>query len=124
MTHWCARSRGVYFVREEIKQKEMLSNNTTPHISPFKPKPAGSPGFYALIPIVLLILIGCVAAVVCYFRRRSRLDEMRHRLIPLYNYDPAEEQDEWVDTSREEEEELAEPLFKVGKLSFSSVYGT
>ncbi|XP_074488663.1 small integral membrane protein 29-like [Sebastes fasciatus] len=102
----------------------MLSNNTTPHISPLKPKPAGSPGFYALIPIVLLILIGCAVAVVCYFRRRSRLDELRHRLIPLYNYDPAEEQDEWVDTSREEEEELAEPLFKVGKLSFSSVYGT
>lgn len=82
-----------------------------------------------------------------------RLDELRHRLIPLYSYDPAEEeQEEWGDSGGEEEEELAvckpliinyippfwwvmkipanqefvfslqEPLYKEGKLSFTSGY--
>lgn len=37
-----------------------------------------------------------------------RLDELRHRLIPLYTYDPAEEQDDWGDADKDnEEEELA-----------------
>ncbi|XP_056243595.1 uncharacterized protein LOC130176493 isoform X2 [Seriola aureovittata] len=112
----------------EIEQKEMHFNHTTPHISPLNPKP-GFPGYYALIPFVLLILIGCVVAAVVYIRRKAsffsfRLDELRHRLIPLYSYDPAEEQD-WSDGGREDEdEELAEPLYKEGKLSFSSGYGT
>ncbi|XP_071351693.1 small integral membrane protein 29-like [Trachinotus anak] len=110
-------------MEEENQQKEMYFNRTTPHISPLNPKP-GFPGYYALIPFVLLILIGCVVAVVVYIRRKSRLDELRHRLIPLYSYDPAEEQD-WSEGGREdEEEELAEPLYKEGKLSFSSGYRT
>lgn len=33
-----------------------------------------------------------------------RLDELRHRLIPLYTYDPAEEQ-EWEFSDREDEED-------------------
>lgn len=48
---------------EEIMHTEMYSNHTTPHISPPNPKP-GFPGYYALIPVVLLTLIGCVVAVV------------------------------------------------------------
>ncbi|KAK9516501.1 hypothetical protein VZT92_024425 [Zoarces viviparus] len=103
---------------EEIKHTEMHFNHTTPHISPPNPKP-GFPAYYALIILVLLILIACVMAMVVYIRKRSRLDELRHRLIPLYSYDPAEEQEEWEDAGREEEE-LAEPLYKEGKLSFSS----
>ncbi|TMS05890.1 Uncharacterized protein E3U43_005140 [Larimichthys crocea] len=110
-------------MKEESEQEEMNSNNTTPHISPSNPKP-GFLGYYALIPFVLLTLIGCVVAMVLYIRRRSRLDELRHRLIPLYSYDPAEQQEEWGDTDREEnDEELTEPLYKKGKLSFSSEYG-
>ncbi|XP_054475565.1 small integral membrane protein 29-like [Anoplopoma fimbria] len=106
--------------RRSIRQK-MHFNHTTPHISPSKPK-AGFPGYYALIPLVLITLIGCVIAMVVYIRRKSRLDELRHRLIPLYSYDPTEEEDQWEDAGREEEE-LAEPLYKEGKLSFSSHYG-
>lgn len=41
-----------------------------------------------------------------------RLDELRHRLVPLYNYDPNEEQDLWDAGNKDEEEELtvSEPL--------------
>lgn len=41
----------------------MHFNNTTRHISPLKPKPK-FPGYYVLILFVLLILTGCVVAVV------------------------------------------------------------
>lgn len=33
-----------------------------------------------------------------------RLDDLRHRLIPLYSYDPAEEQEDWGDAGREDED--------------------
>ncbi|KAM9352689.1 uncharacterized protein C3orf18-like [Symphorus nematophorus] len=108
-------------MKEEIEQREMHFNHTTPHISTPDPKP-GFRGYYALIPFALLTVIGCIVATVVYIRRRSRLDELRHRLIPLYTYDPTEEQD-WGDYAKEDEE-LAEPLCKEGKLLFSSVYGT
>ncbi|XP_039987892.1 uncharacterized protein LOC120792702 isoform X3 [Xiphias gladius] len=106
-------------MEEEMEQKEMHFNHSTPQISPLNPKP-GFPGYYALIPFVLLILIGCMVAVVVYIRRKSRLNELRHRLIPLYSYDPAEDQD-WKDAGREdEEEELAEPLIKEGRQNLTS----
>ncbi|XP_062418978.1 small integral membrane protein 29-like [Pungitius pungitius] len=103
--------------REEIKRKEMHFNYTTRHIPPSKPQ-TGFPGYYALVPFFLLTSIGCVMALVVYVRRRSRLDELRHRLIPLYSYDPAEEEGEWEEEEEEEEDELAEPLYQEGKLSF------
>lgn len=38
----------------------------------------------------------------CFF---FRLDELRHHLIPLYTYNPAEEQEDWGDYDRDDEEE-------------------
>ncbi|KAK2842451.1 hypothetical protein Q5P01_012651 [Channa striata] len=99
----------------------MLFNTTTPHISPPKPR---FPGYYILILFVLLILTGCAVAVVIYIRRRSRLAELRHRLIPQYSYDPTEELQDWGDAVRDEDKELTEPLYKELSLSFSSGYGT
>ncbi|XP_029379491.1 uncharacterized protein C3orf18 homolog [Echeneis naucrates] len=104
---------------EENQQKEMHFNHTTPHISTLQPEP-GIPGYYALIPFALLILIGCAAAVVIYIRKKSRLDELRHRLIPLYSYDPAEVQD-WSD-ARHEDEELS--VSKAHAQSLSIFYHT
>ncbi|KAM7396918.1 hypothetical protein PAMP_019923 [Pampus punctatissimus] len=98
----------------------MHFNHTTTHIS--TPIPAtGFRGYYLLIPFVLLTLIGSVVAVIVYIKRKSRLDELRHRLIPLYTYDPTEEE-EWGRSDREDEEELVEPLYKEGKLTFTSGY--
>ncbi|XP_061578448.1 small integral membrane protein 29-like [Cololabis saira] len=96
-------------------------NQTTPHVSPTSNKP-GFPALYILILVVLLTLIGCIVAVVLYIRRKSRLDELRHRLIPLYNYDAAEDEKEWGDTDMDEEAELTEPLYKAARLSFTSGY--
>ncbi|XP_038668202.1 uncharacterized protein LOC119973827 isoform X1 [Scyliorhinus canicula] len=33
-------------------------------------------------------------AVVLYIRKRKRLEKLRHQLMPMYNFDPGEEQDE------------------------------
>ncbi|KAM4734674.1 small integral membrane protein 29-like [Anableps anableps] len=97
-----------------------MNLNTTSFISTPNIKPE-FPGYYALIPLVVLALSGCIVTVVFYVKRRSRLDELRHRLIPLYTYDPAEEQDDWGDYDKDdEEEELAEPLYKDSQLSFTS----
>ncbi|GLD69560.1 protein Bouncer-like protein [Lates japonicus] len=51
-------------MEEEIEQREMHFNHTTPHISPLSPKP-GFPGYYALISLALLTLIGCIVAAGC-----------------------------------------------------------
>ncbi|CAB1353399.1 unnamed protein product, partial [Coregonus sp. 'balchen'] len=29
-----------------------------------------------------------------YIRKRKRLEKLRHQLMPMYNFDPAEEQDD------------------------------
>lgn len=68
-------------------------NHTTPHVSP-SVNTKDLQGYYALIPFVLITVLGCALAVAIYFKRRYRSDELRHRLIPMYSYDPAE-QDEY-----------------------------
>ena len=53
-----------------------------------------------------------------------RLDELRHRLIPLYSYDPAEEQDSGEADGEDEEEELTVSTLLVAYnlLPFSIIY--
>lgn len=98
-------------------------NHTTPRTTPAKEIPE-FPGYYALAPLVLLILVGSVAAAVFYVMRRARLDELRHRLIPLYTYDPTEDDDDWDDADvRDEEQQLVEPLYKERRLLLNSRYG-
>ncbi|XP_029008690.1 small integral membrane protein 29-like [Betta splendens] len=92
------------------------SNHTTPHISPPQPQ-AGFHGYYGLIAAALLVAAGCAALAVVCFRRRSRSDELRHRLIPVYSYDPAEVEDDWG-----EEDHLTTPSYNKGTLSLSA-YG-
>lgn len=97
-------------------------NHTTTTAGSTSPA-AGSGLYYALVPAVLLTLLGCVVAAVVYMRRRWRLDELRHRLLPLYSYDPAEEQEWWDRGDGGEDEELKEPLYEEGRLLFSAACG-
>ncbi|XP_011474269.1 uncharacterized protein C3orf18 homolog [Oryzias latipes] len=98
---------------------EVNKNDTTAFMPSGDQKP-GFPGYYTLIPLVLLTLIGSILAAVIYVKKKSRLEELRHRLIPLYSYDPAEEQEEWGDAGREDEDaELTEPLCKSSQLTFT-----
>ncbi|XP_004673449.1 PREDICTED: uncharacterized protein C3orf18-like [Condylura cristata] len=46
---------------------------------------------YVLGPFFLITLVGVVVAVVMYVQKKKRVDRLRHHLLPMYSYDPAEE---------------------------------
>ncbi|KAK7890901.1 hypothetical protein WMY93_022864 [Mugilogobius chulae] len=102
-------------------------NHTTAYVSPSthaatSTNAQNSHGFYALIPIVLATLVALV--MLMYFKRKSQLDELRHRMLPLYRYDPAEH-DEHEDLNYDSEEDEGKKglLHKYGRLSVNSDYG-
>ncbi|XP_064894578.1 small integral membrane protein 29 isoform X4 [Columba livia] len=65
-----------------------MSNAT----APTAPGAAGDPLVgYVLGPFVFVTLLGAVLAAVMYVQKRRRFDRLRHRLLPMYSYDPAEE---------------------------------
>ncbi|XP_047438732.1 uncharacterized protein C3orf18 isoform X3 [Mugil cephalus] len=39
----------------------------------------------------------CVEHEMLYIRKRKRLEKLRHQLMPMYNFDPAEEQDDLLE---------------------------
>uniref|UniRef100_A0A8C8RK66 Chromosome 3 open reading frame 18 n=1 Tax=Pelusios castaneus TaxID=367368 RepID=A0A8C8RK66_9SAUR len=47
-----------------------------------------------LLSFVIITMIGLAVAMVLYIRKRKRLEKLRHQLMPMYNFDPTEEQDE------------------------------
>ncbi|KAJ8391102.1 hypothetical protein AAFF_G00097230 [Aldrovandia affinis] len=81
-----------------------MSNITTPDLQPSTPR--GGP-LYILIPFLAVTLLGILVAMGIYLRRRLRIDELRHRLIPMYSYHPDEKSS---DSEEDEEKELTEPL--------------
>uniref|UniRef100_UPI00398EF49E uncharacterized protein C3orf18 homolog n=1 Tax=Pristiophorus japonicus TaxID=55135 RepID=UPI00398EF49E len=47
-----------------------------------------------LVPVGIVTIIALAVAMVLYIRKRKRLEKLRHQLMPMYNFDPGEEQDE------------------------------
>nr|XP_046168838.1 uncharacterized protein C3orf18 homolog isoform X2 [Oncorhynchus gorbuscha]XP_046168839.1 uncharacterized protein C3orf18 homolog isoform X2 [Oncorhynchus gorbuscha]XP_046168840.1 uncharacterized protein C3orf18 homolog isoform X2 [Oncorhynchus gorbuscha]XP_046168841.1 uncharacterized protein C3orf18 homolog isoform X2 [Oncorhynchus gorbuscha] len=47
-----------------------------------------------LVPFGIITVIGLTLVVMLYIRKRKRLEKLRHQLMPMYNFDPAEEQDD------------------------------
>ncbi|XP_011532084.1 uncharacterized protein C3orf18 isoform X2 [Homo sapiens] len=43
---------------------------------------------------VIGLAVALVRAGVLYIRKKKRLEKLRHQLMPMYNFDPTEEQDE------------------------------
>uniref|UniRef100_A0A8C6P3B5 Chromosome 3 open reading frame 18 n=1 Tax=Nothobranchius furzeri TaxID=105023 RepID=A0A8C6P3B5_NOTFU len=67
----------------------------------------GSRAGMLLVPFGIIMVIGLAVAMMLYIRKRKRLEKLRHQLMPMYNFDPAEEQDdlleqELLDHGREE----------------------
>ncbi|XP_026162584.1 uncharacterized protein C3orf18 homolog isoform X2 [Mastacembelus armatus] len=50
-----------------------------------------------LLPFGIITVIGLVVAIMLYIRKRKRLEKLRHQLMPMYNFDPAEEQDDLLE---------------------------
>ncbi|XP_053544996.1 uncharacterized protein C3orf18 homolog [Bombina bombina] len=55
-----------------------------------------------LLSLGIVTVIGLAVAMVLYIRKQRRLEKLRHQLMPMYNFDPAEEQEDL-------EQELLEP---------------
>lgn len=47
-----------------------------------------------LLSFGIITVIGVAVAMVFYIRKKKRLEKLRHQLMPMYNFDPTEEQDE------------------------------
>jgi len=60
---------------------------------------------YVLVPLGSLAFIALLSFVVVFILRKSKLDKLRHHLMPLYNFDPAEEEGDWESELLEEDKE-------------------
>ncbi|XP_057193483.1 uncharacterized protein C3orf18 homolog [Triplophysa rosa] len=47
-----------------------------------------------LVPFGIITVIGLAVVMLLYIRKKKRLEKLRHQLMPMYNFDPAEEQDD------------------------------
>ncbi|XP_036288086.1 uncharacterized protein C3orf18 homolog [Pipistrellus kuhlii] len=47
-----------------------------------------------LLSFGVITVIGLAVAMVLYIRKKKRLEKLRHQLMPMYSFDPTEEQDE------------------------------
>ncbi|KAI5109035.1 hypothetical protein C0J45_0432 [Silurus meridionalis] len=47
-----------------------------------------------LMPFGIISIVGLAVVVILYIRKKKRLEKLRHQLMPMYNFDPAEEQDD------------------------------
>ncbi|XP_059426430.1 uncharacterized protein C3orf18 homolog [Carassius carassius] len=47
-----------------------------------------------LLPFGIITVIGLAVVMLLYIRKKKRLEKLRHQLMPMYNFDPAEEQDD------------------------------
>ncbi|KAG8523934.1 putative protein C3orf18, partial [Galemys pyrenaicus] len=47
-----------------------------------------------LLSFGIVTVIGLAVATAFYIRKKKRLEKLRHQLMPMYNFDPTEEQDE------------------------------
>eukprot|EP00075_Anas_platyrhynchos_P011404 XP_027300657.1 small integral membrane protein 29-like [Anas platyrhynchos] len=65
-----------------------MSSNAT---APSAPSTGDSLVGSVLGPFVFLTLLGAVVAAVMYVQKKRRSERLRHRLLPMYSYDPAEE---------------------------------
>ncbi|CAL8402488.1 unnamed protein product [Arctogadus glacialis] len=50
-----------------------------------------------LLPFGIITVIALAVVVMLYIRKRKRLEKLRHQLMPMYNFDPAEEQDDLLE---------------------------
>ncbi|XP_043790619.1 uncharacterized protein LOC122713875 isoform X2 [Apis laboriosa] len=51
---------------------------------------------YIFVPLGVVVFVIILSAVVIIISRKRKLERLRHRLMPMYNFDPGEEEeDDW-----------------------------
>ncbi|XP_066581309.1 uncharacterized protein [Prorops nasuta] len=49
---------------------------------------------YIFVPLGVMVFVIVLSAVVLIISRKRKLERLRHRLMPMYNFDPGEEEDD------------------------------
>ncbi|XP_018048617.1 PREDICTED: uncharacterized protein C3orf18-like isoform X4 [Atta colombica] len=71
----------------------MIYTSTTESFDEFGP-PEGVE--YIFVPLGVVVSVIILSAVVLIISRKRKLERLRHRLMPMYNFDPGEEEeDDW-----------------------------
>ncbi|XP_036984528.2 uncharacterized protein C3orf18 homolog isoform X1 [Artibeus jamaicensis] len=73
-----------------------------------------------LLSFGIITVIGLAVAMVLYIRKKKRLEKLRHQLMPMYNFDPTEEQDELEQELLEHGRDAASTLALQGKTTLPS----
>lgn len=72
---------------------QQISTTTTDSFDEFGP-PEGIE--YIFVPLGVMVFVIVLSAVVFIISRKRKLERLRHRLMPMYNFDPGEEEeDDW-----------------------------
>ncbi|CAL1285258.1 unnamed protein product [Larinioides sclopetarius] len=50
---------------------------------------------FVILPLVTIVTVIIIVGLVAFIIRKKRLDKLRHHLMPLYSFDPAEEGEDW-----------------------------
>ncbi|XP_060078480.1 small integral membrane protein 29-like isoform X2 [Ylistrum balloti] len=71
--------------------------NVTSAISTIAPPqdPQSHVVVYILIPLGSLFFVILLAIVAVILLRRSKMEKLRHHLMPMYSFDPADEDEDW-----------------------------
>lgn len=67
----------------------------------------------------MILLIG---VAVWFIRRRRQLERLRHQLMPMYNFDPTDDVDDWENQLLEEERSLRPEADKVQMYTGNSTF--
>ncbi|XP_045120964.1 uncharacterized protein C3orf18 homolog [Portunus trituberculatus] len=87
------------------------------------PPPGPHPGVSVAISLFILVtVILVIGASVWWVRRRWQLERLRHQLMPVYNFDPTDDVDDWENQLLEEERSLRPEADKVQLYSGNATF--
>ncbi|XP_068599041.1 uncharacterized protein C3orf18 homolog [Brachionichthys hirsutus] len=93
-----SRARDNATSRPTLMTVTMTTNDTSSNGTTFPQAVIEGSGMeMVLLPFGIITLIGLAVAIMLYVRKRKRLEKLRHQLMPMYNFDPAEEQDDLLE---------------------------
>ncbi|XP_071533757.1 uncharacterized protein [Panulirus ornatus] len=110
-------------------------NMSSPTVEPATPTSTSQPSSTSVPPkqhhpgvsvalslFILLAVILIIGAGVWWIRRRRQLERLRHQLMPMYNFDPTDDGDDWENQLLEEERSLRPEAEKVQLYSGNSTF--
>ncbi|XP_015910691.2 small integral membrane protein 29 [Parasteatoda tepidariorum] len=50
---------------------------------------------FVILPLTIIVITVIIVGLIAFVIRKKQLDKLRHHLMPLYSFDPAEEGEDW-----------------------------